>query len=67
VHYTTGAAGQSLDNAPLYPSDYVEKYDGNHYGYSIVTVNQTAMNLQWYWNEDDSLQDDVTLTKPPAV
>ena len=63
VHYTTGAAGQSLDNAPLYPSNYVQKYDGAHFGYSVITVNQTAMNLQWFWNADNSLQDDVTLTK----
>jgi hypothetical protein len=61
VHYTTGAAGASLDHAPLYPGyDYVEKYDGDHYGYSIITVaNRTHMRLQWFWNQDDSLQDDV--------
>lgn len=64
VHYTTGAAGQTLDNAPLYPGyKYVEKYDGDNYGYSVVTVNASAMRLQWFWNKDDSLQDDVTLTK----
>lgn len=60
IHYTTGAAGMSLDNAPLYPSDYIEKYDGNHFGYSIFTVhNSSAMRMQWFWNQDNSLQDDV--------
>ena len=64
VHYTTGAAGQSLDHAPLYPGHaYVEKYDGDNYGYSVIDVNATAMRLQWFWNTDDSLQDDVTLLK----
>jgi len=64
VHYTTGAAGQSLDNAPLYPGyKYVAKYDGNHYGYSVITADATSMRLSWHWNVDDSLQDDVLLTK----
>ena len=63
VHYTTGAAGQSLDNAPLYPSKYVEKYDGDNFGYSVITTNATTMRLVWRWNKDDSIQDDVTLVK----
>ena len=64
VHYTTGAAGQTLDNAPLYAGyKYVEKYDGDNFGYSVVTVNETAMRLQWFHNADNSLQDDVTITK----
>jgi len=64
VHYTTGAAGASLDNAPLYPSDYIEKYDGDHFGYSIIdAVNATHCRLSWYWNQDDSLQDDAWLVK----
>lgn len=64
IHYTTGAAGQSLDNAPLWNSSYVVKYDGSHYGYSIITaVNSSALNLQWYWNQDNSLQDDVWVYK----
>lgn len=65
VHYTTGAAGASLDNAPLYPGyEYVAKYDGAHFGYSVVTViNRTAMKMEWFWNEDDSLQDEMTLVK----
>lgn len=60
VHYTTGAAGATLDVVELYPSVYVEKFDNKHFGYSVVTaVNASAMRLQWFWNEDNSLQDDV--------
>lgn len=64
VHYTTGAAGASLDEAPLYPEDWVEKYDGSHFGYSILeAANATALRMSWYWNQDNSLQDDVWLYK----
>ena len=63
VHYTTGAAGQSLDHAPLYPSDDVDFYDGANFGYSVVTANATAMRLVWRHNSDNSIHDDVTLVK----
>lgn len=62
VHYTTGAAGASLDQAALYPSSIVEKFDNQHYGYSIVTAaNASALRMQWYSSSDDALLDDVWL------
>lgn len=64
VHYTTGAAGCTLDAAPLYPSTYVAKYDGDHWGYSVLTAeNATALRLQWFWNVDNSLADEAWVYK----
>lgn len=61
VHYTTGAAGMSLDDpAGLYPSTYVDKYIQGRYGYSVVTIaNATALHLEFHDNEDDSVTDDA--------
>ena len=60
VHYTTGAAGQSLDSISLYPSQYIEKTILGRYGYSILTApNATSLNLQFFANDDNEPADDV--------
>ena len=63
LHYTTGAAGASLDDITVYPSNYIEKTILGRYGYSIVTTNATSMTLQFYANDVDVPVDEVTLTK----
>lgn len=64
VHYTTGAAGASLDATTLYPSDYVEKTILGKYGYSVVHApNASALRLTFYLNADNSVGDDVWLYK----
>jgi acid phosphatase type 7 len=64
VHYTTGAAGASLDATTLYPSSYVERTVLGQYGYSVVHApNATALRLTFFLNADNSVGDDVWLYK----
>lgn len=64
VHYTTGAAGASLDAAGLYPSAYVVKTIEGQYGYTLAHApNATALRLTFYQNADNSVGDDVWITK----
>ena len=63
VHYTTGAAGAGLDAAKLYPSSYVEKTLLGVYGYSVMEANGTTLALRFFKNADDSLLDEVVLSK----
>ena len=64
VHYTTGAAGASLDAVTLYPSDYIENTILGVYGYSVVSApNASALRLSFFANEDDSIRDDVWIYK----
>ena len=64
VHYTTGAAGAGLDVVDLYPSTYIEKTILGKWGYSVLTApNATALRLQFYENEGNTVADDVWITK----
>jgi len=64
VHYTTGAAGASLDEVALYPSSYIEKTILGKWGYSVVDApNATAMRLTFFDNADDAVGDDVWITQ----
>jgi hypothetical protein len=64
VHYTTGAAGASLDAVNIYPSDYIDKTILGAYGYSVAYApNASALRLTFYKNEDNSIADDVWITK----
>lgn len=63
VHYTTGAAGASLDAVSLIPSNYIDKTILGSYGYSILTANATTLTLTFYRNHDDAVLDFVTLVK----
>jgi hypothetical protein len=63
VHYTTGAAGAGLDEVNLYPSAYVEKTILGVFGYSVLEANGTTLALRFYKNADDSLLDEVVLSK----
>ena len=64
VHYTTGAAGASLDEVGLYPSTYIEKTILGKYGYSVFSApNASALRMTFFDNADDSVGDDVWLTQ----
>ncbi len=67
VHYTTGAAGAWLDAVQLYPSDYIESTILGQYGYSVAHApNATALRLTFYLNVNNTVGDDVWLTRPAA-
>lgn len=64
VHYTTGAAGASLDAVSLYPSNYIETTILGRFGYSLVSApNASALQLVFHANDDDSVLDEVWITK----
>lgn len=63
VHYTTGAAGASLDQVSLIPSTYIENTILGTFGYSIMAANQTTLSLTFYRNDDDAVLDYVVLEK----
>jgi hypothetical protein len=64
VHYTTGAAGASLDSVRLYPSDYIDKTILGKFGLTIIDApNATAMRLTFFDNADGTVGDDVWVTQ----
>ena len=64
VHYTSGAAGASLDEVGLYDDPVIDKTILGEYGYTIVDApNATAMRLTFFRNSDNAVLDDVWLTK----
>lgn len=68
VHYTSGAAGASLDATTVTPSHYIEKTILGSFGYSVVAVpNATAMRLTLFLNDGNDVGDDVWLVKGVGV
>ena len=63
VHYTTGAAGASLDAVDLYPSSYIEKTILGKYGYSVLEANATTLTLSFHENAGDTVLDFVALSR----
>ena len=64
VHYTSGAAGQGLDEVGLYDDPVIEHTILGEFGYSIVEApNATALRLTFYRNADNSIADDVWIYK----
>jgi len=64
VHYTTGAAGALLGHADLYSDPVIEKTILGSFGYSVAEApNATALRLTFFKNQDNSILDDVWLTK----
>ena len=64
VHYTSGAAGQGLDEVGLYPDPVIEKTILGIFGYSVIhTPNSSACHLQFFANVNNSVLDDVWLYK----
>jgi acid phosphatase type 7 len=66
VHYTTGAAGSSLDavDACCYNNSYIERTILGEYGYSVISApNASALHLAWYFNSNNSLGDEAWVFK----
>jgi hypothetical protein len=64
VHYTSGAAGASLDAITLYPSSVIDTTLLGVYGYSIVeAANASALRLTFIASLNGTVMDDVWLTK----
>ena len=67
VHYTTGAAGAWLDATELYPSNYIDATILGQYGYSMAHApNATALRLTFFLNVNNTIGDDVWITRPAA-
>lgn len=65
VHYTSGAAGAWLDSTTLYPSTYIDTTILGQYGYSVAHApNASALRLTFFLNQDNTVGDDVWITKP---
>lgn len=68
VHYTSGAAGASLDEVGLYDDPVIEQTLLGVYGYSVVDApNSTALRLTFFRNQDNAIIDDVWIHKAPAA
>ena len=64
VHYTSGAAGATLDDVGLYGDPVIEKSILGTFGYSVLHApNASALRLQFFANKDNSLLDDAWLYK----
>ncbi len=64
VHYTSGAAGASLDDVGLYDDPVIEKSILQVFGYSVLHApNASALRLQFFANVNNSVLDDKWLYK----